>query len=160
MTTVGFSSSCARECRTFVTFAAETESKPDVGSSRINTSGVATNSRPMLTRRISPPLIPLFSPSPMRTSLTAVSPSFSITSSTRARFSTFGTLSGRRSSAAKRSASCTVSVGERTSCWETKPTLGCAEGWKATEPVVRPVLFFPARISMSVVFPAPGIRVF
>ena len=158
ITAVGFSGSCASAWSTFATFAADTESSPEVGSSSSRTSGRATSSSPMLTRRISPPLMPRFSPSPMRTLRRCAIPRRSRMSSTRACFSESGTPSGRRRRAAKSSASCTVSIGGRMSCCGTKPMRGRpllpVPGYE-TVPNITPDLCFCARISISVVFPAP-----
>ena len=41
-----------------LTWADDKGNEPDVGSSSMSTSGLDTSSSPMLTRRISPPLIP------------------------------------------------------------------------------------------------------
>lgn len=122
-------------------------------------SGRATSSKPMLTLLISPPLMPRFPTSPIRVSRMLPIPNFSMTSYTSATLSTSETLSGSFNLAAKRSASETVSVGGSTSCWGTKPILGeeSAPGWE-TLPVTIPLLDFFERISMSVVFPAPGLR--
>jgi len=136
---------------------------PEVGSSRIKTSGLATNSSPILNLLISPPLIPLLPPPlpcPILEFATSAMPSFCITSFTRACFSTSGMLSGRRKRAANSSASDTVSVGGSTSCCGTKPTRGILEfeddcQGKSTIPVTMPDFDFPARISTRVVFPEP-----
>ena len=48
MTAVGASGSCASACSTPATLAADTESRPDVGSSRRSTSGRATTVCPLV----------------------------------------------------------------------------------------------------------------
>jgi hypothetical protein len=119
-------------------------------------SGRATSSKPMLTLLISPPLMPRFPTSPIRVYRRLAIPNFSVTSFTNATLSASGTLSGSLNLAAKRSASETVNVDGSTSCCGTKPTLG-EESMPGCEtlPVTVPLLDFFARISMSVVFPAP-----
>lgn len=160
---VGFTGSCAMAYKTSATLAADTESSPEVGSSSNKTSGSAMSSNPMVTLLISPPLIPLALPpvtSPILASLTCAIPSFWSISLTRSFFSWSLTLSGRRRRAANRTASKTVNVAGRTSCWATKPIRGGCflsdrSEVRSIRPDTIPALFFPARISTSVVFPAP-----
>jgi len=113
----------------------------------------------MLTLLISPPLMPRFPASPIRVSRILPIPNVSMTLETKATFSVSETLSGSLSLAAKRSASETVSVGGSMSSWGTKPILGeePVPGCE-TVPVMIPFLDFFERISMSVVFPAPGLQ--
>lgn len=89
-----------------------------VGSSKIKTSGAAINSSPMLTRRISPPLIPRRATSPIRVSATSDKPSCCMTSSARACLTASGMFSGSRRCAANRRVSRTVDVGARISDWK------------------------------------------
>lgn len=160
---VGLTGSCAIACKTSATRAAETESRPEVGSSRSKTSGLEMSSNPMLTLRISPPLMPLALPpvtSPILESLMAEIPNISSKTLTRSCFSLSVTLSGKRRRAAKSSASKTVKVAGRMSCCGTNPTRGdflpsAAPARMLKSPETTPDLLFPAKISTRVVFPAP-----
>lgn len=56
----------ARSAMVCMTVNAVNESRPDVGSSRINKSGLFSSSTPMDTLFLSPPEIPLIRVSPMK----------------------------------------------------------------------------------------------
>ena len=132
-------------------------SKPEVGSSKINMSGFATNSNPILTLLPSPPLIPLPLPllPPILTPAILSIPNCSITSSTLACFCESGMDSGSRNLAANNNASRTVNCGGRMSCCGTNPTRLPAPPEKDTLPDPFPDLAFPANISTRLVLPAP-----
>lgn len=57
---------------------------PEVGSSAMRIAGAATNSNPILSRLLSPPLIPLLILDPIIVSATSNNPSWVMISNTRA----------------------------------------------------------------------------
>jgi hypothetical protein len=102
------------------TCMAAAESRPDVGSSSISSSGSLTSSMPIEQRFSSPPEMPRTLESPTTESPTCAMPSRSSTRATRARLDSLDTWSGRRICAACISRSRTVSMGSIESACNTR----------------------------------------
>jgi len=136
-------------------------SSPVVGSSRNTSPGVCRSSMPMLTRLFSPPEIPLLNASPMKACATLPSPSCSTTSRARCCCSCAPVPRGILRAAWNSMYSHTVEVpGSTSSCVTYPESRRRAEGpalrpLSSTSPATVPAMERPARMSRSVVFPAP-----
>lgn len=121
----------------------------------------------MVTRRFSPPLIPLMRSLPMRLSAQSFKPIFRSMSSALCIFSCFVIHFGRRRPAAYRSVSRTVSEANRaSSSWVTKEQIACTTSSEGARPlnvmfpdflylVVKSSRSRPAMVLSNVVFPDP-----
>jgi len=150
-----------KDARTSTIVAAFVLSRPVVGSSRNKIRGQWRSSLATLTRFFSPPDIPLVYSSPMKLSTTFIRPSSRIMSLTRIFFSAGVQVGGSLRLAWKRRYSHTVEVPGKISLWGAYPAI-CViicgvTGLPFTRmsPETCPIVFLPAKISSSVVFPAP-----
>mmetsp|Transcript_13795 Transcript_13795/g.42741 ORF Transcript_13795/g.42741 Transcript_13795/m.42741 type:complete len:208 (+) Transcript_13795:1400-2023(+) len=146
--------------RILQSLVAETESRPDVGSSRKRIFGSATSSRPTLTRFRWPPEMPRSNSSPIIECWTCVRPSVQSTSMTFSRFISVVQFAGSRMLAENVMLSRTVSSRSMMSSCGTNAVRclkRCRSSTSSPLTVMMPPVFLtlPVMRFMMVVLPAP-----